>query len=553
MRDRIAADKTLSAWKRRDMPSAINTLAKVLGRRPEEIPAHPAYIRERLKGFAPRMAGLEEDRWRNVLSLVRGTLDHLGLTRFRTRYKDSLAPEWAKLFPLLADSKIRYCLGHFARYCGALGITPDQVDDQVLATFVEDMRSDVLDSEPNNAHRRISVLWNQAVVTIPSWPRQLLSIPDFRKWYVLPWSEFPASLKAELDVYLDRLAGKNPQDDDDFRPLKPGSIDTRRRQIHEFASVVVRAGRDAQTLGCLADLVEIGTVKLGLGFILQQNGKEKMKHVYDIACALKAMARHQVKVDEAQLKRLRVICRRAAPDHWGMSPKNREQLLQFNDPRNVYGLVTLPQDILEEMRGVNRPSYAQALDIQTALAVEILLMAVLRIENLTELNLGKHLIRSPRGEAVSLSILPGEVKNDFHIQAKLTPDTVHLLDEYLSRFRPRLLKGPSDWLFPGEKPNEPKSIEQMRNLIITCLKERCGIVMTPHQFRHFGTKSYIDKHPGAHGLMRFVLGHKSEATTTRFYADLDSVSAMEYFDAHILKLREEAASFKPAGPNGGRK
>ena len=73
---------------------------------------------------------------------------------------------------------------------------------------MEDLRKDALDTAPNGAHRDIAVLWNQAVVSIPSWPRQLLSVPDFRKRYILPWSEFPESLKAELDAYLDRLAGK---------------------------------------------------------------------------------------------------------------------------------------------------------------------------------------------------------------------------------------------------------------------------------------------------------------------------------------------------------
>ena len=63
--EQILADAGLTARQRQDIASALRTCAKALGRPLDDIPAHPQFIRERLKNFAPAMAGLTEPRWRN--------------------------------------------------------------------------------------------------------------------------------------------------------------------------------------------------------------------------------------------------------------------------------------------------------------------------------------------------------------------------------------------------------------------------------------------------------------------------------------------------------
>jgi site-specific recombinase XerD len=556
LRDQIVADKALPLRKRQDVSSALNTLARVLGKPPEEIPVHPGYIRERLEGFTPAMAGLKPGRWHNVMSLFRFAREHVGLARVPGRYKEPLAPAWAELYRHLNDSKARYGLSRLAHYCSAAGIAPGQVDDRIIEAFFQDLMNDEVTKKPTKIRRSTCTLWNRAVAAIPAWPKRVLTVACYRNPYVLPWSVFPGSLKTELDAYLGRLSGKDILAQTDFRPLRPRSIETRTKQLRMYISAIVHRGHDPQRLRSLADLVPVGTVLDGLRFFLDRAGGKPTKQLYEIACVVKNLARHGVHVEEAHLKGLKALCRTIKDGlgelgiGTGPSPKNQDRLRQFNDPANVMALVMLPPRIMAGMRGVKKPTHAQALDVQTALAVELLLMAALRITNLTEIDLDRHLVRSRPGGVVNLAIPASEVKNRSDIDAILPAESVRLLDQYLTLYRPVLLKEPSNWLFPGRDSRKPKSTAGLRQQIVNCVARRCGLRIHPHLFRHFGAKSFLDANPGAYGVVRLVLAHKSVDTTTRFYCGFESQAAMQHFDNHILALRAQGAAAFAKGRSG---
>ena len=103
-----------------------------------------------------------------------------------------------------------------------------------------------------------------------------------------------------------------------------------------------------------------------------------------------------------------------------------------------------------------------------------------------------------------------------------------------------LIENPSNWLFPGKHNLKPKASKTLGGQITECLKRCCGLDVNPHLFRHIGAMSYLNANPGAYGLMKLVLGHKSVATTTRFYCGLEGPAAMRHFDEHVLKLRRDA-------------
>ena len=74
----IQADQSLGTQRRHDICSALRSVSKALDRRPEEIPAHPGHLRDRLRTLTPAMVGLSPSRWRNVLSLTRFALKRAG-------------------------------------------------------------------------------------------------------------------------------------------------------------------------------------------------------------------------------------------------------------------------------------------------------------------------------------------------------------------------------------------------------------------------------------------------------------------------------------------
>jgi integrase len=230
-----------------------------------------------------------------------------------------------------------------------------------------------------------------------------------------------------------------------------------------------------------------------------------------------------------------------------------ERLRQFQDEANLAALITLPQRLVDELPKTGKPTRRQALQVQTALAVELLLMLPMRIKNLAELDLERHILRARPGGMVCISIAGEEVKNDMDIEAPLPGDTVALLDLYLSRHRPVLLKEPSTALFPGQDCNKPKAVQTLGNQISECIKRRCGLTVHPHLFRHVAALSYLNKNPGGYGLIRLVLGHKSVETTTKFYCGLEGPAALRNFDETILKLRQDLAPLATTRRSGRRK
>ena len=68
-------DQFLPPRRRQDLASGLRTFAKAMGCRLEDLPADPGVLRQHRK-FAPAMASLSAQRWRNILSLLRFALAH---------------------------------------------------------------------------------------------------------------------------------------------------------------------------------------------------------------------------------------------------------------------------------------------------------------------------------------------------------------------------------------------------------------------------------------------------------------------------------------------
>ena len=61
-------------------------------------------------------------------------------------------------------------------------------------------------------------------------------------------------------------------------------------------------------------------------------------------------------------------------------------------------------------------------------------------------------------------------------------------------------------------------------LIMTYLRKRAGIALTPHQVRYLSAKVVLDANPGEYETVQFI-GHNSIKTTVGAYAGTDSRGA----------------------------
>ena len=142
----------------------------------------------------------------------------------------------------------------------------------------------------------------------------------------------------------------------------------------------------------------------------------------------------------------------------------------------------------------------------------------------------------------SIAISGAESKNSVPIEALLPVESGRLLDIYIADYRPLLVVGRSDWLFPGREAGRPKSRDMLRLQLIAGVAAYCDLVIHPHLFRHIGAKSYLEGHPGAYGVVQLALQHKSMGTTVQNYCGTEGAHALAHLDAHVLKLRARADS-----------
>ena len=144
---------------------------------------------------------------------------------------------------------------------------------------------------------------------------------------------------------------------------------------------------------------------------------------------------------------------------------------------------------------------AAALRYQSALAIDLLLMVPMRRENLTRLNVDQHIDRRRNGK-VYIFIRGDQVKNGLDIEAELPPQTIKMLGEYMKTYHPVLTEHGSPWMFPGLPGPTPKSRERMSMQVSDTIKQEIGLDVHMHLFRHIAAKLYLDRHPGAYGVVQ---------------------------------------------------
>jgi integrase len=532
--DVLAVVQTSNLPQRQELASALRTVGRALDRPLERIQADPRHLAPRLKAVAPRAIGISARSWHNIRHRTRKAL---GLVRPMSpgRNTNPLTPAWDALWRPLESRRVKTSLSRFLRRCSSAGIEPEAVTETTFTEF-RDHLDDALLKHPDAVFAELVRGWRAAQKTVEDWPQVSITIPDRRDHWTLPWSAFPPSLRQDCDAWLDRLAGRDLLEEVPFRPVRPGTIERREWQLRAFATALVLRGRDPTTITGLKDLVEIKAYREGQRFFVERAGGKSTSAIVDLACVLRAIARHYLKLDKDHLDRM--ATNRLNIGRRGLTEKNRKLLRQFDSPDNIAALLELPQRLMG-IASRNRNARAGALQAQIAVAIEILIMAPIRLGNLCALDLEQNLVR-PRRRGKELHIVfPAEdVKNREPLEYPLAPPSVELIERYLKEFRRHLASATCSALFPGRRGG-PKGVNTLRGQISQTIRSHIGLEMNPHLFRHAMAKIYLDANPGGYEVVRRVLAHRSIDTTTAFYTGLETAAAVKHFDSTLLQLRKK--------------
>jgi site-specific recombinase XerD len=448
-----------------------------------------------------------------------------------------LSPDWERLTVGLAFNR-RVRILPLLGYLSARGVGPGGLSLADLWAYRDAIAADRLRKDPEKTFDGLIWSWNACRREVEGWPDIEIPREIRREIYVLRWSDFPPSLKADVDAFLLRLSGADLSEKGPPRPARPATLKTRAYQLRVAASALVHKGVPRDEVRALADLVALDRYKLVMRFLLDRHDGQPTPQVAQIATFLNSVARHWVEVDDVALLQLQKLASRLSNGRRGLTAKNRERLRPFEDPQTVAAFLALPERIRRQVEKDSRAPKSKAIDAQMAAAIAILQATPIRLGNLAAIDLHRNLIA--RGKGVYLVFGESDTKNAEPIDFELPATTVDVVAWYIREYRPHLVRQETDALFPG-KGSRAKSAYGFGTQIKAAVFRYSGLVVNAHLFRHAGAKMFLDQRPGEYEVMRQVLRHRSIQTTTSFYAGAETRSAGQHYAAVIDQLRADGS------------
>lgn len=186
----------------------------------------------------------------------------------------------------------------------------------------------------------------------------------------------------------------------------------------------------------------------------------------------------------------------------------------------------------------NREFYndaSQARMYRDGLVIAFLAYRPIRLENLTSIVLGRHLVQD--GDGWLCHFEAGEMKDNQPLAFSFPDRLVPYLETYRYLYRPRLLNGndfPNLWISTRGTPMSEQAI-----YLNTCrmTEELFGQRVNPHLFRDCAASALATDDPEHILAIARILGHKSIETTTRHYNQSQMTAAGEILHEVLAGLR----------------
>ena len=547
LQQKIWANDELSYPRRREIASAINTVAAWFKLPLDMIPASTSFLRDRFKHVHPAHVNVSKRRIQNVRSLIMTAFRAEGITTKLAPYMTPMAPAWKTLWDMLEGSTYhRTELSRLFRYCSNQGINPDDLNDDISAAYLDALETEALVTKPRTRHQSVCRVWNKCADLYheKGWPKITLTVPRYEeRLYSIGKELVSDGIKQDLDDYLNFLAGDDPFSAH-AKPFKPKSLEAVKGHFWRYLSALHYQGVDLNKVWKLEELVTRDMFTLGMRWFWDRNENKTSKHIGEIAWSVRCYVVKHLGADEETTSFYADAMSRLRVNQQGLSDKNQAAMAQFDDPKAVESFVGLPPRLWDKAATMqktacsNRITKKARLLVQASVAIEILTFAPMRISNLQGLRLDEHI--SWQAGRMRINIPRQQVKNDQALDFLLPESVSKRVMQYIDDWRPFLTTPANPYLFPGRN-GKPKDSSALHNQIENTLWKEAGIRLTPHQFRHAAAKILLDAKPGHYEVVRKVLGHKSLTTTYSHYAGAETQAAISLYDDVIIQHRQKKA------------
>jgi len=539
--DKVETSPGLSEREQRECRSALKTASKWFDRPLEHLPASLDYLRRKFERFHHEQANVTLARVRNVRSLIKKAFAAAEIPVMR-HYMAPMTPVWEQLWDIMEDQYERASLSRLFHYCSAQQVQPDDINEEVSATFLNALVEEDLTSKPKTTHQTTCRIWMRCKDKYPDWPQISLQVPTYQEMFSLPWDTLEESFLGEVESFLDRLALEGGLLDENGPPraLSQSTIKKYEHQIRMAATALVRAGIPSDQIVSLSDLVTLANFKRILGVFLDRNGGQTSCSICEMACALKTIAKYHSEVPSGELDALAAICKKLTVTSEGMTEKNAIRLSQLDDPFTRYKFLNHSVNRFAKLERVAKLSRKIALEASICLAMEILIHAPMRISNLAGLDMENHVHLPSAGRPgdTHLTVPKLNVKNRVLVEHHLPEHVTTMIRTYIRIFRPLLTTSTSSTaLFPNHKGAAKRSDSMSKQLGAYIWKE-LGIKWNAHIFRHFAACLIIDERPGDYEGPRRLLHHQDANTTYNTYQGRETRSATKALNDIIIRQRQ---------------
>ena len=413
--DRLAGDDGLSGTRKRDLRSAVTSFAKLKGQPPAAVPLDLADIRNTLDGMVAAQAKVSRKRWHNIRSDLATAIEASGLRPMVRTANVKLEGAWPRLLAP-SEKRIRNALSRFARWATLRGIAPDVVDACVIERFIAEIDAASLTRHLAKLQRSVTLAWNALVRLHQGAGLRPVALPPSRFVRTrIPWDEFAESFRIDVHEYRVWASVPDPlADGARARALAPLSLRLQQTHLHSAASAAVTAGIPLDKITSLASLTEPETFRTLMGQLWRKDGRKLSAFTHGVGVTLIAVASEWVKASPDVVATLKELRSKLGTLPIGLTEKNEALLRKFDDPRLLVDLVQLPVELWRVARRGLATSKRSFIDVQNALAIDLLLHFGLRMQNLCSLRFDKHL-HFPQGrrKPALLTIRGDETKNDF--------------------------------------------------------------------------------------------------------------------------------------------
>jgi hypothetical protein len=381
----------LSETRVRDLRSAVRRTAELLGNVPAAIPLAMDKIQAALVAVNPIALGMTLKRFTNLRSDFVAAVKASGLILLKANPQAEFGPEWIELFDRVSERRAHLGLSRLARYASAQRIAPGGINDEVVASFIDELRKGSLHRKPNELYRQVTRIWNK-LANDSDLGLKPVTVPSFRgPPKRIDQSLLPASFLEDRDRYLGWCAVSDPfAADARNKPLAPRTLRLTKVQIHAAVTALVNSGRKPEQIRSLADLVTVENFRSILRQRIANAGGPNKSFDHYLARSLVRIAKEWVKVDADVLAELKKAASRLpAPDGRDLTPKNKRFLGQFEDPATMRKLQALPGLFWKEVKSGSKakPNFRVLAKAQAALAIGLLTYMPVRSENLGSWNL----------------------------------------------------------------------------------------------------------------------------------------------------------------------